>query len=323
MTILRQSLFATSVASLVLASNAQAAVTIQKASLEAGRLKILGSAPAGTVVRIHGTNFTDRAGSDGAFAFNVVYRTPDCQIVLTTNTGTTVVVLIDSCAPGFVSRGPWGATAQYRAGDLAFLDGSNWLALRANRNRRPGAVGSGLDWQVFAARGPVGPTGPTGPRGFQGEQGDTGPQGLRGLKGDDGEPGNPGAPGSPGVPGAPGESGIFAGAVIETETCNNDVGFTFDPGEGYGNNSEYACVVTCDPNDAAVTGWLSNAFPNSRFAGVVDPVFAPDPEDNEAWRFEVAGLVSTSDHDYDFDVTVAIMCLPDEPSPIPPNVVFD
>ena len=62
---------------------------------------------------------------------------------------------------------------------------------------------------------------------------------------------------------------------------------------------------------------MSDGSFNSPFAGVVNPEFAQDPED-EASRFEVVGLVSTSEYDYEFDLTVAIMCLPDVPSPIPP-----
>jgi len=153
------------------ASVAEAAnLTIQTATLRAGRLLIVGKGPVGTLVRIQGTLFENRADAQGAFRFNVVYRTPNCIIPLVSGADT-LFVLVDSCAPGVLERGNWSGSVQYYSGDLVQRAGSTWYALRANKNKLPGAVGTSLDWSLFAARGPVGPRGPAG------------------LPGDDGPPG--------------------------------------------------------------------------------------------------------------------------------------
>ena len=57
-------------------------LTIETATLDAGRLKIAGGAPPGTVIKIPGTTFQRTANAQGKFGFNIVYRTPNCIIVL-------------------------------------------------------------------------------------------------------------------------------------------------------------------------------------------------------------------------------------------------
>jgi hypothetical protein len=294
-------------------AEAAANLTIQTATLQSGRLVIVGTAQsAGTVVRIQGTSFQATANAQRQFSFNVVYRTPECIIPLASPTGV-LSVLIDRCAPGLVMRGAWISTAKYLRGDLVLFDGSTWLARRANTGKEPGGSTSAGDWQVFAERGPTGPRGVAGATGPQGEQG---PQGLRGPQGDEGPQGlkgNTGPEGPIGPQGAPGASGIFAGAVIEKKTCNTSETFDALPFEGYGDN--YACVAACDVNDAAVTGWARNPY-DYDLAEVVNPLFT---DQGEGEHFEVAVLVPSGDFDNELapDVIAAIMCLPDEPNPIP------
>ena len=316
MTALRRSFLAISAASLLLASPSLAAtdLTIQTATLQSGRLTITGTAAAaGTVVKIHGTTFQSVANAQKQFSFDIAYRTPDCIIVLTTPTGA-LSVLVDRCAPGVLSRGNWISTVQYQRGDLVFLGGSTWLALRANVGKQPGT--SSADWLVFAARGPAGPQGVAGPPGLQGAQGTQGTQGNQGIQGIPGLQGNPGPQGNPGSPGSPGSSGFLAGAVIVQEPCSkDDESFTFDPWASHF-GGVYACVAACDQNDAAVTGWVRNPYNDDGRGEVVDPEFY---EGGGGSWFEVAATVSESDYEYEAsqEVIAAIMCLPDVANPVP------
>ena len=306
-------------AGLLTASPANAAnLTIDTATLDAGRLKIAGGAPPGTLITIPGTAFQRTANAQGEFGFNIVYRTPNCIIVLASGPDR-LSVLIDSCAPGVLNRGTWDNGVQYQAGDLVQRVGSTWYALRANKNKQPGASGTGADWRLFAQRGPVGVEGPDGPQGVQGIQG---PQGVAGPPGSQGPPGEDGEEGPQGEDGQAGDSGIFAGAEIRTKTCtivadyNDDNDFIPGASEGTG-----VCVVSCDLNDAAVTGWSLNlnSGGSGNAPGVVDPEYVID-EYGALYDYYGMFVVAEGVDDliYASDVTVAIMCLPDEPSPIEP-----
>lgn len=289
---------------MVVSAGSAAELAIQTATIQSGRLLIVGQAPVGTSIAIKGTSIQTVADAQGTFRFNPVYRTPSCIIVLTSGPDS-LSVLIDKCAPGILQRGNWAQAVQYFSGDLVQHAGSTWVALRDNTNKQPGLGATTADWRVFAARGPVGPAGPTGPRGLQGAQG------ARGLKGDDG-PGGPagddGATGPRGFVGAAGASGIFAGAEVRTKTCDS-----------LGDYNGYYCVIACDEGDAAVTGWSNNPNSEGNAEGVDAPDLAFTDDDFGGGFFgsfvvaEYVGDPETAD-----DVTVAIMCLPNVASPIVP-----
>jgi hypothetical protein len=287
---------------------AAANLAIQTATLQSGRLVITGTAAAaGTVVKIQGTSFESVANAQARFSFNVVFRTPDCIVVLTSPTGA-LTLLIDRCAPGVRSRGPWVDTVQYQRGDLVLFSGSTWRALRANIDKQPGGQTSNLDWQVFAARGPTGPQGLRGPVGPEGDQGDPGP------KGDIGPQGPRGFKGDPGSDGDDGDSGIFAGATIVQSVCTDEASYDYE--DEY--NDVFYCIAACPANKAAVTGWSRNPFSEGGAPEVEDPFF----EDGTFYSSEFQNrylVVESVDGEPagTEDVTVAIMCL-DVANPVPP-----
>jgi hypothetical protein len=299
------------------AAIAAANLTIQTATIQSGRLIITGTAAAvGTVVKIHGTAFQSVANSQKQFAFNVVFRTPDCIVVLTSPTGA-LNVLVDRCAPGVVPRGAWVSTVTYQRGDLVYYGGSTWFYLRANINKAPGGQTSTLDWQVFAARGATGPqglAGATGPRGLQGLQGPRGFTGIQGLPGQDGDDG---LPGDDGPPGAAGASGIFAGATIIQSVCTDEDSYDYE--DTY--NDVFYCIAACPENKAAVTGWSRNPLSEGGDPGVDDPFFEDGPFYGAAFqdRYLVVEGVDGESAGTD-DVTVAIMCLPGVDNPVGPPV---
>jgi hypothetical protein len=297
---------------------AAANLTIQTATLQSGRLIITGTAAsAGTVVKIFGTGFQAVANSQKQFAFNVVFRTPDCLVVLTSPTGA-LSVLVDRCAPGVVPRGAWVSTVQYQRGDLVYYNGSTWFSLRANSNKAPGGQTSSLDWQLFAARGPTGPQGLAGATGPQGLQGPQGPRGFTGVQGPAGQDGDDGPPGDDGPAGAAGASGIFAGATIVTKTCTDEDSYDYE--DSY--DDVFYCIAACPENKAAVTGWSRNPFSQGEDPGVGDPFFEDSPFVYGATfqdRYLVVEGVDGESAGTD-DVTVAIMCLPNVDNPVPPPV---
>jgi hypothetical protein len=298
------------------AAIAAANLTIQTATIQSGRLIITGTAAAaGTVVKIHGTAFQSVANSQKQFAFNVIFRTPDCIVVLTSPTGA-LNVLVDRCAPGVVPRGAWVSTVTYQRGDLVYYGGSTWFSRRANINKVPNIPASSLDWQIFAARGATGPQGFAGATGPQGAPGAQGPRGFTGIQGPPGADGDDGPPGDDGPAGAPGASGIFAGATIVQHVCSDEDDFDYE--DDY--NDVLYCIAACPENKAAVTGWSRNPF-DQESIGAVNPFFAdysdygPDFES----RYVVAESVSDEDAGTD-DVTVAIMCLPNVDDPVGPPI---
>jgi len=58
-------------------------------------------------------------------------------------------------------QGTWNASTAYVVNDAVALDGSSYIATRANTNSRPPST----RWDVLSAAGTAGPTGPTGPAG--------------------------------------------------------------------------------------------------------------------------------------------------------------
>jgi len=82
-------------------------LTIGTAAIIAGKLVIVGTASSpGIEVEIDGTSFKATANSKKLFGFNVDYRTPDCRLTLTTNTGS-LQLMIGMCGPQG-EQGPQG-----------------------------------------------------------------------------------------------------------------------------------------------------------------------------------------------------------------------
>lgn len=113
----------------------------------------------------------------------------------------------------FRLRGPWDSTASYTLSDVVSLDGSSWIALRANSAITPV---EGDDWTILAAAGEdgvpglpgiPGPPGPPGTQGLQGAAGADGADGSAGPEGPQGEIGPMGPAGPQGEIGPRGPAG--------------------------------------------------------------------------------------------------------------------
>jgi hypothetical protein len=163
-------------------------ITIATAAIVGGRLSIVGAASSpGIVVGIEGTNFTATANAQKLFSFYVDYRTPDCRIRLTTNTGS-LGLMIGMCGP----EGPAG---------------------------EPGPQG------IMGPTGPQGNPGPQGPQGapgLTGAQGPVGPQGEQGLEGPQGPAGPQGPQGAQGIPGSSGLAATYTGWDVYSEIRPED-----------------------------------------------------------------------------------------------------
>ncbi len=251
-------------------------LTINTARIAGGRLLINGTATVvDRLIKVKFTNFQTRSDAQKKFSFVLDYRTPDCRITLTTVTGE-IGIWISDCGPrGVEPRGVWSGSEWYEKDEIALYGGSNWRALRTNRNKRPGL--NPADWQLFAAKGD---TGAQGQRGLQGEQGEAGPAGVtpagewqgegsyetndlvnfggstwRKLPGDTnnrpdtedsgwelfaagGQQGDPGPTGPEGPAGPAGAAGAFAGARIVRQTCNDGGGWIPSGGSVY-------CIAAC------------------------------------------------------------------------------
>lgn len=74
-------------------------LVIDLATIAAGKLVITGRTAARNIpVAIKGTRFRTRSDARRRFRFSVDYRTPDCRITLTTNTGE-LELMIGECGP--------------------------------------------------------------------------------------------------------------------------------------------------------------------------------------------------------------------------------
>lgn len=88
--------------------------------------------------------------------------------------------------------GTWSNATAYNPGDVAYLNGSSYVAVTANTNSAPPSA----NWNMLAQQGATGATGTQGPTGATGPQGATGATGATGAQGPQGTPGTNGAPGS-------------------------------------------------------------------------------------------------------------------------------
>ncbi len=194
------------------ASAASAAITVLTAKIEAGRLKVSGTSPSGTSVKLDNLFSAPLAG--GAFNFNLVYLPTDCIVDLTLvgATAAPVKAVVADCGPrGVNAKGAWVNATTYVENDLVTFQGSSWRARKnatANLNKLPST--NPLFWENFAARGLQGAT---GPQGLQGATGATGPQGSQGIQGSTGATGAQGPPGIQGPIGPQGPAGA-SGALL-------------------------------------------------------------------------------------------------------------
>lgn len=197
------------------------------------------------------------------------------------------------------NKGTWKTGVVFQVDDLVQFDGSTWIAVKKNLNRKPGP--NSAFWNVFAAKGdqgkigPRGPQGARGPRGFKGATGATGPQGPQGPQGDTGPQGPQGDTGAQGDtgPAGPGFS-LLQGFTERTKFCdgNTNEGYVFDPVAAL-----QVCIAACNANETSAGGIVQivttenatnkkTAFTDF-FIAIKDPAAtAPYPKVFNVSRFE-------------------------------------
>lgn len=223
----RASLLVASVAAMsAISMPAEAAITVDKASIKQGVITLQGTADAGAVIKLDGGVAKATADSNGKFDFGKLDYVPtSCVVKLTSPGQTTVLASVKNCDPiALKSKGNWSPTESYITDELVFHDGSTWRA----KTKVPAQIApsemSGKYWQLFAQAGAEGPRGSTGP------QGPAGPQGFRGPAGPAGAQGPAGATGATGATGPVGSSGstaaLFAGQINLTSAPDNSYIFT-------------------------------------------------------------------------------------------------
>ncbi len=210
---------AISIGFLLSAGTAYAAITVTSAQVVAGKLKVVGTSPTGTSVKLDGS-FSAPIGG-GEFSFNIVYLPSDCIVDLTLVGAAAPVVqaVVADCGPrGLSPRGTWSAIKTYLENDLTVSLGSSWRAKKnaaVNLNHPPST--SPTFWEKFAAKGATGAQGPAGATGAQGLAGATGAQGTAGATGAQGPAGATGAQGATGAAGTQGATGP-AGPTLQKRT---------------------------------------------------------------------------------------------------------
>lgn len=108
----------------------------------------------------------------------------------------------------FNYRGDWDPATIFAVDDVAFYQGSSWIARAQNTGSEPS--GASNDWDEIAIAGSPGPPGvdgAQGPEGPQGDRGIPGPQGIQGAQGTAGPKGDTGDPGPQGIQGPGGATG--------------------------------------------------------------------------------------------------------------------
>ena len=153
-----------------LGQNAEAAINIITAEVQAGSVKISGRATKGSAsIYWQGSDTSNKTDRNGKFKLFTTDLPQTCVGELRVGEETRQVV-ISNCGPA----GPKGERGE--AGP-------------------PGPKGEKGD---KGERGEVGPLGPKGGKADKGERGEAGPPGLKGEKGDKGERGEAGLPGPKG-----------------------------------------------------------------------------------------------------------------------------
>lgn len=208
------------------------------------------------------------------------------------------------------SKGKWRLGVLFQIGDIVRFNGSTWIAVKKNKNRKP--TPNSAFWDVFAAkgdRGKVGPKGfrgPRGPKGFRGFKGGVGPQGPQGPIGAAGPQGDSGAQGPVGDagPAGPGFS-LLLGFTPRTKFCdgNTNEGYVFDPVA-----TAQVCIASCNADETAAGAVAAKQTTTGNFHESItdfleatkDPAaVAPYPKVFKAFKFE--------DPDQS-DISVTIYC---------------
>lgn len=294
-------------------------IEVLSATLAAGRVQVKGFATESALLRVQGTAFRQLVDPGRTFSINLSFRTPDCRIILITGTGSLSVPL-GNCAAGTSPRGPWSATAIYSRGDVVTFGGTAYAANLSNQAKRPDLFSSTQGsvtiaaveyWRVIAEGGDQGLAGPAGTRGATGLPGLRGPKGVTGDAGAQGPDGDPGARGPTGFTGTP---GIYSGAHIVSEECDEPESYTFSYIDGFFETEYYYCVAACPAGETGVAGWES-WYSEGAFASVVSPRIFGSVENGE----EFAGRYAVSDwtaHPDPEAFQVAIACVPEIDSPL-------
>jgi hypothetical protein len=158
-------------ATLILMPGSANALTVSRAELKAGQLRVDGAnAAPGIFVTVTSTTSSAGIRSDGSGAYHVQasnFRADDCKVVVSDRQTLSQTVTLSGCTPTTATPPPNepptgscviepGAPATYHAGDL-----STYFMLTQGCNTSGGPV----QWAFVAGRVPVGMTGPD----FQGQ----------------------------------------------------------------------------------------------------------------------------------------------------------
>jgi hypothetical protein len=141
------------------------------------------------------------------------------HVFLCANGDTGAAVWVDLTGVATSFEGDWNNSALYSPGDVVYLGGNSYVAIRPNRNQMPP---SGLYWQILAA-GATGATGPVGPTGATGATGSVGPTGATGSVGPTGATGASvtGPTGATGSVGPTGATGAVGAPFVYDDTGGN------------------------------------------------------------------------------------------------------
>lgn len=202
-------------ACLLIGDAALAAIKVNKAKINEGKIVLQGVTEPNAVVTLDGGVAKATADSTGLFNFGSLFYVPaSCMVQLTSPGQTTVYTKVGSCQTvSLEAVGAWKNAESYAPNDLVTYEGSTYRArIAVPSNVVPGADTSKY-WEVFSARGAQGAQGPQGlrgPRGIAGVDGVAGATGPTGAIGSTGPTGPTGANGSTGPTGA---AGLFAGQI--------------------------------------------------------------------------------------------------------------
>src|SRR5437868_2316925 len=113
-----------------LVSVADAAITVNQASIKTGVITIIGSgALANSIITLDGGVATAKASANGSFSFptGLYYVPSSCFIRLTSPGQADAVGLVTNCGPiSLASVGAWNSASTYSLDNLATYQGSTW-----------------------------------------------------------------------------------------------------------------------------------------------------------------------------------------------------
>jgi Collagen triple helix repeat (20 copies) len=274
----RTILFASLAALSAFAVSAQAAITVDRATIKQGVITLQGTAEPGVVITLDGGVAKVTADKTGKFDFGELNYVPgSCIIKLTSPGQTSVLASVRHCDPiTLKSKGEWKPATSYITDELVFYSGSTWRAKgKVPAQIHPSEM-NGKYWELFAeggAEGPRGATGAQGPAGPAGPQGVVGPPGPQGVAGTTGQQGIQGTQGVAGATGAPGAPGFFAGQVDMLDVIA--IGTTVYTGNGVALTSSPLPVGIPSPVATTITGirCYGSGIRNSNAASILISLF--------------------------------------------------